>query len=192
MNGKPWLDPASPWDNEKQFLNWMRGELRKMWTHHPIKNSYVNSKRFKAPLGKPTKKDPDGKMIWAVQCEICDKVVKTSQKKGEEKPFNVDHLAGGKGFNDFDSMTDWIKMVFYVTSDDLRILCTPCHKVVNHMQKTGYDFTTAQADKAAIAFCNRPVGEQKAFLEERGVTDHSNDGKRREAYRELFLKEEIT
>lgn len=188
MKGKPWLDSASPWDTEGQFLNWMRGELRKIWTHHPIKNSYINARRFKAPLGKPTKKEPDGKMIWSVECEHCGTVVKTSQGKGEEKAFNVDHIHGGKGFNDFDTMTEWIKRTFYVTSEDIRILCTPCHKVVNHMQKTGFDFELAQADKYAIQAEKRSVYAQKDFLEYFGINDHGNKEKRREAFRELFHK----
>lgn len=166
----------------------MRGQLRQAWTNHPTKNSYITHKRYKAPLGKPTKKEPNGKMVFTVDCELCEKPCKVSYdpKKGEEKPFNVDHLIGGKGFKNLEEMMGWIERIFFITSDDIRILCTPCHKIINHSQKTGLNFEHARADKQAIKIQNEKT--DKEFIEEAGETPGSNAKIRRKQLVQILMQ----
>lgn len=192
MSKSPWEDPISPWDNEADFLNWLRGEIRRVWTHHPTKNEYVNQRRFKAPIGRVTKNNPKGQMVWAVECENCGVHVKTSKPKGQRtSEFNVDHLVGGEGFKDEEGLFRWMKRMLFITSDDIRILCTPCHKVVNHMQKTGYSFTEAKADKKAIAICGKGCPE-KQWLLDRGVEPAKGSKERRRQVREYLLQEKYS
>lgn len=168
----PW-DNSTAWKSEKDFMNWLRSQTRKIWSRHPVKISYKIARRFKAPIGV------NGKEVWACNCEMCGKLVRSSETQ-------IDHIVMGGSFSDWKTYTEWARRILWVTADDIRELCFDCHTIVNHMQKTGLTFDEAKVEKQAIEIIKQK--KDKQFLSEAGITPASNAKKRREQLLEL-LKE---
>lgn len=160
----PW-DNSTAWKSEKDFMNWLRSQTRRIWSRHPVKISYKNNRRFKAPIGV------NGKEVWACNCEMCGKLVRSSETQ-------IDHIIMGGSFSDWKSYTEWARRILWVTPDDIRELCVDCHTTVNHMQKTGMTFEEAKVEKQAIQIIKEK--KDKPFLESKGITPASNATKRRE------------
>lgn len=163
MLNEPWKIPNSPWRDEKAYLNWLRGSIRRIWSRHPVKISYKQQRRYKAPVGK------FGKDVWVSDCELCGKQCRTC---------DVDHIKGGYGFNDWQSFTEWAKMILWVTFEDIRELCPDCHSIITLSQRLGVDFEESKVQKAAIELCKQKA--DKSWLSERGLTPKSNAKLRRE------------
>lgn len=160
---EPWNIPNSPWKDEKAYLSWLRGSIRRIWSRHPVKIAYKQSRRYKAPVGR------NDKEVWVSDCEICGKQCRDCE---------VDHLMGGFGFNSWDSFTEWARMVLWVTFDDIRELCPECHSLVTYCQKNGCTFEEAGYHKQAIAICKQKLDKQ--WLLDHNITPASTAAKRRE------------
>ena len=160
----PW-DNSTAWKSEKDFMNWLRSQTRRIWSRHPVKISYKINRRFKAPIGV------NGKEVWGCNCEMCGKLVRSSETQ-------IDHIIMGGSFSDWKSYTEWARRILWVTPDDIRELCVDCHTIVNHMQKTGLTFDEAKVEKQAIQIINEK--EDKSFLESKGIPPASNATKRRQ------------
>lgn len=171
MSNEPWKIPNSPWKDEKAYLNWLRGSIRRIWSRHPVKISYKQQRRYKAPVGK------NGKDVWVIDCEICGCPHRDTQ---------TDHIRGGFGFNDWQSFTDWAKMILWVTFDDIRELCTSCHEAVTLSQKLGISFDEAVIQKEAISIIKSK--KELSWLKERGIVPASNAEKRRKQIIEELSK----
>lgn len=169
----PW-DNSTAWESEKDFMNWLRSQTRRIWSRHPVKISYKNNRRFKAPLGV------NGKEVWSCNCEMCGKLVRSSETQ-------IDHIVMGGSFSDWKSYTEWARRILWVTPEDIRELCVECHTTVNHMQKTGLTFEEAKVEKAAIQIINNK--QDKAFIQAKGLIPASNTKARREQLIQILLKE---
>jgi len=171
----PW-DNTTAWKNEKDFLNWLRSQTRRVWSRHPVKLSYKQQRRFKAPIGI------NNKEVWACHCEMCNELVRSSDCQ-------IDHITAGGSFNDWESYTEWSKRILWVTFDDLRELCVSCHEIINLQQKSGLSFEDARLEKSVISWLKEhTVDEQKDILTKAGFTDAQvkNDKARRNSIRELL------
>lgn len=168
-NRNPWHDCPSVFKDEKAYLNWLRSQIRRIWSRHPIKLEYKKKLRYKAPVGR------NGKEVFVIDCELCGKACRDTQ---------TDHLKGGFGFNDWQSFTEWVKMILWVTFDDIRELCHDCHATVTLSQKLGVTFEEALRQKEIIAIMK--AKKDKEWLIEKGVTPASNGDKRREQIREVM------
>lgn len=168
----PWEIPNSPWKDEKAYLNWLRGSIRRIWSRHPVRIAYKQSLRYKAPVGK------NGKEVWVCECELCGKQSRETQ---------TDHIHGGYGFKDWDSFTEWARMILWVSFDDIRELCIECHEIVTLSQRKGISFDEAFAQKEAI----RMIKEKKCltWLGERGIVPLRSQKARREQIAEQIIKE---
>lgn len=169
---EPWSNCPHIWKDEKAYLNWLRSNIRRIWSRHPVKIAYKQQRRYKAPIGLK------GKDVWCSDCEMCGK---------QSRNCEVDHLEGGYGFKDWHSFTEWARMILWVTFDDIRELCEDCHSVVSLSQRMGISFEEALYQKQAIAICK--AKQDKQWLSERGITPNSNAAKRRAQIIEK-LKEE--
>lgn len=176
---QPW-DDSNAWKNEKEYLNWLRSRIRSLWGRHPIKSEYKKKSRFRAPIGKITKKNPKG-MVWANKCEICEHVSRSSD-------LDVDHIHGGFGFTNWEEFTVWARMILWVSFDDVRLVCKECHKVINLSQKLKISFDEAVRIKPLYDFMRKPIKEQKEELLSLGFTEEqiSNKDKRRECFQSLL------
>lgn len=151
----PWEIPGSPWKDEKAYLKWLRGSIRRIWSRHPVKICYKQGRRYKAPIGK------NGKEVWVSDCEICGK---------QSRDCQVDHLYGGYGFTDWNSFTEWAKMILWVSFDDIQEVCVECHETVTLSQRKNIPFEEAKRKKETIALLKQPVEVQRAFLEAKGYS----------------------
>lgn len=168
----PWEIPNSPWKDEKAYLNWLRGSIRRIWSRHPVRIAYKQSLRYKAPVGK------NGKEVWVCECELCGKQSRETQ---------TDHIHGGYGFKDWDSFTEWARMILWVSFDDIRELCIECHEIVTLSQRKGISFNESFANKEAIKI----IKEKKdlTWLTDRGIVPLRSQKQRRTQIVEHILKE---
>lgn len=168
----PW-DNSTAWKSEKDFMNWLRSQTRRIWSRHPVKISYKIARRFKAPIGV------NGKDVWACNCEMCGKLVRSSETQ-------IDHIVMGGSFSDWKTYTEWARRILWVTADDIRELCVDCHSVVNHMQKTGKSYEESIIEKKVIDIIKQK--KDKQVLSDAGITPASNATKRREQLVALLSK----
>jgi hypothetical protein len=169
----PWDDNPA-WKSEKDFMNWLRSQTRRIWSRHPVKIAYKTKRRFKAPIGV------NGKDVWACNCEMCGKLVRSSETQ-------IDHIIMGGSFSDWKTYTEWAKRILWVTPEDIRELCVDCHSTVTHMQKTGLSFEASKIEKQTIEIIKNK--EDKSFLENVGIHPASNASLRRKQIVEYLTKE---
>jgi hypothetical protein len=167
----PWDDVPHVWKDEKAYFNWLRSSIRRVWTRHPIKIAYKQSRRYKAPVGR------NNKDVWVSDCEICGK---------QSRETEIDHLEGGYGFKDWQSFTEWSKMILWVTFDDLRELCKDCHAAVTLSQKLVIPLEDAFIEKQVIEICKSK--KDRAFIKENNEIPKSNAAQRREQVREILRR----
>ena len=91
----PW-DDVSTWKDEKAYMNWLRSSIRKIWSRHPVKISYIHEHRFKSNIGKRTKRNPSG-LVWACRCECCKEVFRQTDCQ-------VDHIDGNRKNNSISNL----------------------------------------------------------------------------------------
>lgn len=101
------------------YFSWLRGQIRKIWTRHPVKINFLKKNRReacatdKAILGSRVK--------WVYQCNRC-------KAHFAQKDIQVDHIKGGHSCNSIDKAKSFLEAIIMVGFDDLQILCKPCHK----------------------------------------------------------------
>jgi len=171
MSRNPWDDVPHVWKDEKAYFNWLRSSIRRVWTRHPIKIAYKQSRRYKAPVGR------NNKDVWVSDCEMCGK---------QSRDCEVDHIEGGYGFKDWQSFTEWSKMILWVTFDDLRELCKDCHAAVTLSQKLSIPLEDAFIEKQVIEICKSK--KDRVFIKENNEIPKSNAAQRREQVREILRR----
>lgn len=177
---KPWEMPGVPFKTEAAFWGFVKGLVRRGWTRHPVRVEYVKSKRFKAPLGKVTKKNPTG-LVWAVKCEMCGETFKQSQ-------IEVDHIYPSQQERWYDDIDAFVRRMFYITFDDIQILCKErCHPTKTLMDARGITFEEALIEKE-ILLHSKNAKTQKAFLESKGIVPGKNAETRKQQIREVVEK----
>lgn len=171
----------NPWDNVpafgegKKYFNWLRSQTRRIWSRHPTKIAYKQSRRYKAPVGK------NGKEVWASDCEICGCQCRNCE---------VDHISPGGSFHDWESYTEWAKRILWVSFEDIRELCPECHAIVTYQQATGLSWEEAISRKKVIQKMNQTAKQQKDELISLGYSskDITNETMREKCYMELMEK----
>lgn len=166
MSRQPW-EGVGAFKDEKAFLNWLRSQTRRIWMRHPTKIAYIQSRRYKAPVGV------NGREVWVNDCEICGK-----QSRGCE----VDHIKAGGSFSNWEEYTEWAKRILWVGLDDIRLLCKECHQTVTTKQRLGISFEEAQMEQKVIAFRKLKASKQREELEKLGIRPEGNAAKRVEQY----------
>lgn len=153
---KPWSVPGVPWKTQAAFESWVRGQIRKGWSRHPVKNLYIQNNRFK-------KQNAKGRITWHLECEQCKK--DTPQTK-----VNVDHLhpATVMGLKTEEDYGRFIFRLYYVTFDDIQILCKPCHDVKTYSERKGISFEEAAIEKQVVDIMKKNVRDLKVWLQSKG------------------------
>lgn len=173
MSDGPWVDVPHLWKDEKAYMNWLRSQTRRMWSRHPVKNEFVKSKRFKAPLGR------NGREVWCVECVLCN---------NDTNKFEVDHITPGGSFHDWKSYTEWSKRILWVRFEDLRLLCLPCHQLITYCDKYGLSLEEGAVEKEVIQKIKQKATDQKKELLSLGFTagETRTAEMRRECYRKHY------
>ena len=182
MNKTPWEQVPDVWKTESAYFIWLRGQLRRVWSRHPVKIAYMLKHRIRAPLGRITKSNPTGE-VWCARCEQCGTVVRQSQCE-------VDHIVSAGSFKGWDDFERWVHTLLHINFDSIQSVCKPCHKIITHAERYGMSFEEAKLEKEVIVFKNLTAGEQKyklAFLGWAGMT--ANAKQRVAVYRQHLLNE---
>lgn len=158
----PWESELTPWKSEREFCNFARGGLRRAWNKHPVKLSYLTQRRFKAPLGKKTKKNPNG-MVWALVCEDCGETFRQSYMM-------VDHIKECGSFATLDDLPRFFNNLMVVTEEDIQALCKDCHDAKTYSERTGLSIEEARKEKAVIAYEKKYKKKLKEHLLKKGFS----------------------
>ena len=203
MEGKsqePWEVAGVPWKSEAAAWGWVRGELRKGWSRHPVKLSYVKRYRKRVPNPNPNGRN---ETVWGMTCRHCEEDFampipkKTKDKIKREHGIDVvtieiNHKNAASSLRCKEDLEGFAGRLLYVNFDDLEPLCKTCHDVYTYMERHGISFAEASLEKLAIAFSKLPITKQQEYLLTKGVKEGniSNAKRRREAYKSLMELEE--
>jgi hypothetical protein len=179
MKNKPW-EFCDLWDNESQFLGWLRGQLRQIWSDYPVRTTFksgackpVNdAMRIKYGLHKQTKN--------AGQCVFCAQWFPMSK-------LEVDHIIGEGTMTSIDHVDSYLDHLM-CKPDNMQLTCKPCHKIKTYAERYDLDFEDARLEKAVIEWLKQPLHNQKEILVLAGFSDDEikNAGGRRKAARKLL------
>ena len=179
MLNKPW-EYTDFWDNESQYLTWLRGQLRQIWSDYPVRVIFKDEQCIEVTpkmredygLHRMTKK--------AAQCVFCLNWFAKSK-------LEVDHIVGES------SLTSVLEVVSYLdhlqcSPDNMQLVCKPCHKIKTYAERFSLSFEDARLEKRVIEWLKQPLNEQMEFFDKLGYSqeDVSNAKKRRVAARELL------
>ena len=176
----PWETAPHIWATESSFWSWLRGGLRRsIWRKHPVKLEHLRKHRYKAPLGKKTKRNPSG-MVFAAKCAHCNKESRLSDCE-------VDHIIPSGSLLSVSDIEAFVVRMAMVSDKDLRILDKDCHKAITLAERKGITIEEAFQLKIIINKCKQKVDVQKKELRLWGFTeeDISNATKRRDCYTKI-------
>lgn len=158
----PWEVEGSPWETEAAFLGWVKGAIRKGWGRHPIRTLKLKGVRVRAPLGRKTKKNPKG-VVWCVPCEACNQIVRQSAAE-------VDHKHKMEEEKWYHNIEAFVKRMYWVSFDDLQVLCKPCHQLKTLSDRLGKSLEEVeQIEKPRIEFGKKKAKEQIDILNSLGI-----------------------
>lgn len=182
---KPWLDVPEVWKDEQAFLNWMRSQIRRVWSRHPIKVEYVKRRQITVEHAKEFGVEfghclhPRTKTVC--RCEHCHLWFAKNQME-------VDHIEGGTGFADYESFLQWQKRMLFVDFGDIQHLCKKCHHKVSMTQKFHCKPEEVQAYIDRANFRKFTAKMQQSALRAMGYTPGKN-AKEREAQYTRYLEQ---
>lgn len=118
---------------ESQYLAWVRSALRSKWLRWPPRAQAINAARR-------TYRGPNKLQKYEVQCKLC-------QQWFKQKEVEVDHFPHDAGsILSTDDIGPFVNRLFCET-DNLRVLCKPCHKCYTLSQSKGITFEEAKLEK---------------------------------------------
>ena len=176
---EPWEQCPTVWKTKAAFFQWMRGQMRRAWSRHPVKVAYMSQHRTRVPLGRVTTKNPQG-MVWGCECEHCHQQFKQTECE-------VDHIDAAGSFKGWEDFEAWMTKLMHINFDSIRVVCKECHRIISYAERRGISFDEARQAKQVIAFTKTSVSKQLGVLEfyiSKG--DYSNAAKRRAAYKNLL------
>lgn len=176
---EPWEQCPDVWKTKAAFFQWIRGQMRRAWSRHPVKVSYMSNHRVRVPLGKKTKKNPTG-LVWGCRCEHCNNLFKQTECE-------VDHIEEAGGFKDWENFDKWMHKLMHINWDSIRIVCKTCHRIISYAARMGITFDEAKLEKEVIRFTKfTPARQKQILLVKFPPKDRANAKVRRAAYKKLL------
>ena len=154
---EPWTCCPDVWPTKAKFFQWMRGQMRRAWSRHPVKVSYMANHRERVPLGRVTTKNPTG-LVWGCKCEHCGTLKRQTECE-------VDHIEAAGSFKGWEDFEAWMMKLMHINWDSIRVVCNECHRIISYAERTGKTFEEAKLEKEAIAFSKLSVVKQCDILE---------------------------
>lgn len=158
---EPWEALPEVWPTPAKYFQWVRNQMRRAWSRHPIKVAYKKAHRERGCLGKKTKTNPTG-VVWCSRCEQCGVLHREANTE-------VDHIEQAGSFRHWGEFLSWMQRLMHISFDSIRVVCKPCHKIITHATKKGMTFEEAKLDKRVIAFGKLPAKEQMSVLRTKNV-----------------------
>lgn len=173
--GKPWEDVPHIWKDEAAYCNWMRGQIRRMWSRHPIKVEYIKNRRVPISKVGAAIREQYPRAKYVCPCEMCHNWFPQSHME-------VDHLHGGEGFRTYDEFLVWQKTMLFLGFNDIQHLCKPCHAKVTLSQKLGVPLSEVPLHQERIAFDKLAATTQARKLQHLGLPEGKNAAERKQIY----------
>ncbi len=178
---EPWEQCPDVWKTKAAFFQWMRGQMRKAWSRHPVKVSYMHNHRQRVPLGRVTEKNPKG-LVWGCECEHCHQLFK-------QPDCEVDHIEAAGSFKGWEDFEAWMMKLMHINWNSIRVVCKECHRIISYAERMKLTFSEARIAKQAIAFSKKSVAYQTSTLKCAGIYDTTNAKQRRAAYHHYLLEQ---
>lgn len=176
-DNNPWEMQESPWKTEAAFYAWVRGQLRRGWSRHPVKHLYLKQNRYK-------KENARGKMTWHLTCEQCELAAPQTQ-------IEIDHIVPAGSFTCKEDIQGFVERLYFVTFDTIRAVCKECHGILTHQERHGIkSFFEANVDKQVVSIMKRPAATVKNLVEEYGYTYLTPKEKNRKNVRIIVTQSE--
>lgn len=165
--------------SESKICTSLRKAVRDVWMMHDVKISYILKKSY-------PDMNPHTRTKWLIDCECCGEAFKTGD-------IQVDHIKGEHALRTLNDLIDFVESILRVSHDDLQIMCVTCHEAKTYAERYDMPLEDAFKEKVVIKKINQTVKDQKEELKGFGYTpkEFSNEDKRRECYRELFIQGKI-
>lgn len=178
---EPWEQCPDVWKTKAMFFQWMRGQMRRAWSRHPVKVSYMHAHRERVPLGRITRKNPKG-LVWGCRCEHCNNLFKQTECE-------VDHIEAAGSFKGWEDFEAWMVKLMHINWNSIRVVCKECHRIISYAERMKITFEEAKLEKEVIAFTNTKTPNQHKVLALLGLP-HGNAKERRAAYKK-YLQEQL-
>lgn len=165
---------------ESQFLAWIRSTLRSKWLRWIPRAEALKSARR-------AYKGPKKNQKYEYQCSICKQWKSLKECQVDHHPIEAGSILSVDDIGEFCNN-------LYCELDNLRCVCTDCHKSHTLASRKGITFEEAQQERLITEFIKSKTAKQLlAYLQSKGYNtkDLSNSSKRRVAVEELFRKGEI-
>ncbi len=181
---EPWQQCPDVWKSKAQFFQWMRGQMRRAWSRHPVKVAYMHQHRKRVPLGRKTTKNPTG-LVWGCQCEHCHQEFKQTECE-------VDHIDAAGSFKGWEDFEAWMHKLMHINFNSIRVVCKICHRIISYAERTGKSFEDAKLEKKVIAFSKLKPAVQRQRLDALELVGHcqANQSSRKLAYKQ-YLQEKL-
>lgn len=181
---EPWEQCPDVWKTKPAFFQWMRGQMRRAWSRHPVKVSYMHNHRERVPLGRKTEKNPTG-LVWGCRCEHCNNLFKQVECE-------VDHIEAAGSFKGWEDFEAWMVKLMHINWNSIRVVCKECHRIISYAERTGKTFDEAKLEKEVIAFTKNNPKIQLGMLQAVGIdTTHVTNAKQRRAAYKEYLQEKL-
>ncbi len=154
---------------ESAYLAWIRSALRSKSLRWPPRAKALE-------LARRSYKGDNKLQKWEYECAICHKWWKAKKVVVDHYPKRAGSILHWRDIGEFCNN-------LYCETDNLRVLCSPCHDVHTLSEKNGISFEEAQFQKDVIDIMKRPIIEILAFCQDYGYNESmlSNAAKRKEA-----------
>ena len=177
---KPW-EWCDLWDNESQFLAWLRGQLRQIWMDYPVRIEFKESKCVPVTPALRKRFNLHGSTRMIAECVHCHQWFPKTK-------LEVDHIVGESSLKSMEDIVNYLNHLM-CSPDNMQLSCVPCHKIKTYAERYGVSFEDATLEKKVIEWeKGKGVNEQKSILILAGFKDSDvkNKVNRRNSIRELL------
>lgn len=161
---------------EKHILSVVRSAIRQAWMKSDVKLAYLY-------MNTIPDMDDSTRTKWLVKCEMCGELFKLTDVE-------IDHKWGNHSFTKVGDFENYFNNILMVNFEGLSILCKEDHALKTLSESLGISIDEARVEKQVIALCKLKASEQDKWLLEHGVTTAKNKDSRRNAIRDVLMKEE--
>lgn len=157
-----------------QYKQIIRSAVRERWMRSPAKLAFLHKSLV-------PDYDIETRRRFKCQCNMCKCwFTKTS--------IEIDHIEQEQQFIEVEDGFQWASSILNAGGEqDLQTLCTFCHEIKSHMDRTGYTYNEAVWDKKAIELQRTKTDKQ--WIEDQDCIPESNAPKRRAQIIEILRKQ---
>lgn len=183
---------------EKEVVaNW-RSIVRFAWGKSSFKLKFLKDKALRVKNTNPRsmKRFPT---VTKYKCEICDELFGSNE-------IELDHIESENSLKTFDDAEDFLKVIFFTSTDKLQVLCKDkkrkvggknqvvrfgCHSIKTLSERKGISFEEAKIEKVVIDLCkdDKKVVDKLLSLGVKSSTIPSTKKGKRELLTKLMKKD---